>query len=219
MTQIQSRVWKLIDHSPSIRLELARGIINMRALAKHLQGELGLSGSLDAIISAVRRYEEELPYQATREKAYKVVKGARLSSKNHLASITIEHTADVVCVLPKIFDKVGFTERGTLRIVHTNNAIKIVLDEENLQKAITLFEKKHVKSVQHGMGEVVMDLKPSAWGTPGVLAFLTAELTLNNINILEILTCIPEIIFIFKEDSLMSAYDVLYRVSQGNNFI
>lgn len=217
MTQIKDAVWKEIDGSPSIRLDLARDIINVRALAKLLQTRLGLKGSLDAIISAIRRYEEEEPYQETRDGAMKVIQGARLTSKNHVASVTLEKSEEVVKALPKLFDVIELVEHSTLRIIHAQRKIKLYIDEENLDKVLELFTKKSVKIVEKKLGEVDLDLNPKVWGTPGVLAVLSSELTLHNINIMDTLTCIPEVVLIFREKDLMKAYEVMYQLTDRSS--
>lgn len=215
MTQIKNIVWKEIQSSPSIRLDLSRNLINVRALAKHIQKKPTINASLDAIISAIRRYEEEKPYTKLRETAFKVIIGSTLSSKNHIASITLQRNEEVVKTIPKIFNQIKIVEHGTLQIVHTQKAMKIYLDESNLDNVVTLFSKNHVLAIEKNMGEVTVDLNKKSWNTPGVLNILTSELALNNTNILETLTCVPEIVFIFREEDLMKAYEVLYQLSKG----
>ncbi len=215
MTQIRELVWKTIDQSPSIRMDLKRGIINSRALAKYIKKEMSINtGSLDAIISAIRRYKEEDPYDELRQGAIDAIKGARLSSKNHLASLTIRKTKETLDIIRKIFDTIDITEQNTLRIVHTQKAIKLIVDEEHIESIKEVFNKNHLMDETKDLGEVVIDLKETSWNTPGVLSVLAAELTLNKININETHTCMPEIIFLFEETELMRAYEVIYELSQ-----
>ena len=54
MTNIRNEVWKRIDADPSIQLDLERGLINIRALARFCHHE-GMEATEDALISAIRR--------------------------------------------------------------------------------------------------------------------------------------------------------------------
>ena len=62
---------------------------------------------------------------------------------------------------------------------------------------------------------MIIDLNEKSWRKLGILSTLTSQMYLNRINIIECLTCIPEIVFIVKEDDLMKAYEVLYSISKG----
>ena len=56
MTNITFKVWDMINNDPSIKRGLARGITNQRALAKYLLEKKEIDASLDAVITAIRRY-------------------------------------------------------------------------------------------------------------------------------------------------------------------
>ena len=53
---IREKVWKFIDTDISIKKDLSRKVVNVRSLAKHILATQKLSTSLDAVISAIRRY-------------------------------------------------------------------------------------------------------------------------------------------------------------------
>ncbi|MBN2566766.1 hypothetical protein JXB02_01615 [Candidatus Woesearchaeota archaeon] len=211
MTKIREIVWNGIARSPSVRLDLARGLINTRALAKRFQANILPNASLDAIISAIRRYEEERPFQETYEEARDIIRGAKLSSKNHLASVTLAKAEDVLAKLEDIFTEAGPSAATTLRIVQAQHAVKVIVDEDAAERVAGIFPQARIRSIERGMGEVVIDLSKAAWETPGVLGILSQELWLHGVNIRECLTCMPEMIFLFDEKDLMEAFDVLYR--------
>ncbi len=82
-----------------------------------------------------------------------------------------------------------------------------------------LEEYKKIKKIDQGLAEVTIHLDERTWSTPGVVAVLTSELSMNNINIIEVMSCIPEIIIFFKEKDLMKAYNVLYDLCEKNKNI
>ena len=53
---IRELVWKFIDTDISLKKGLSRKIVNVRSLAKYILGAQKINTSLDAVISAIRRY-------------------------------------------------------------------------------------------------------------------------------------------------------------------
>ena len=68
MTSINHTVWKLLADDISVQKNIERGIINIRGLARFLIDKHGLHASMDAVISAIRRYETESIFNDKREK-------------------------------------------------------------------------------------------------------------------------------------------------------
>ena len=48
---------------------------------------------------------------------------------------------------------------------------------------------------------------------PGIAARLLNEVAMNNINIIENISCFPEMIFIFEEKQMPKAYNVLHNIT------
>ena len=72
MANIVHEVWKILDNNPSIRREMRRGLINMSALAKYIIHRKGVDATLDAVISAIRRYKLDI-HDDVFDNAYKIL--------------------------------------------------------------------------------------------------------------------------------------------------
>ena len=60
MPHTTSIVDRIIESDGAIRKDLGRGLLNIRALARYIQGEATLDGeelSIEAVIGAIRRYD------------------------------------------------------------------------------------------------------------------------------------------------------------------
>ena len=60
MPHTTSIVDRIIESDGAIRKDLGRGLLNIRALARYIQGEARLDGeelSIEAVIGAIRRYD------------------------------------------------------------------------------------------------------------------------------------------------------------------
>jgi aspartokinase len=214
MTQLSEIIRDEMQTSPSIRIDIQKNIINIRALAKHIKKRGNLAYSLDAIISAIRRYQETIEEKID-EEPKKLMINSKLSVKNQISSIMLDKNEEVLKTLPKIFEKVEMVQHTVLRIVHAQRSLKIFVDQALLAQVTSLFSEKNIKKIEKDLGEVIIDLNEKSWRKLGILSTLTSQMYLNRINIIECLTCIPEIVFIVKEDDLMKAYEVLYSISKG----
>ncbi|MFH1125577.1 MAG: hypothetical protein V1703_00485, partial [Candidatus Altiarchaeota archaeon] len=111
MTNISREVQRILDHDTAMRRDLGRGLINKRALAVYMQKQLQLRESVDAIISAIRRYEAEIKEEEHFAKARSLIKNARISTRTEIAIIALVKDVDVQELLPKLFSLIHY-ERG-----------------------------------------------------------------------------------------------------------
>lgn len=214
MNNITKAVWNYIDLDPTIRIGLSRGIINQRALAQYILAKASLDSNTSAVLSAVRRYEENNPLRESFDKAMDLIKTTTMSSKNGIASITLEKSEIVETRLPKIFSVIDVAKHHVLRIIHADESIKLILDKKNLARVKKLFPETKILKIEENLAEVTVHMDERSWTTPGVASILTSELFSHGINIQEIMSCIPEIILFFKEKDLMNAYNVLYDIAR-----
>ncbi len=209
MTNIRNEVWKRIDADPSLQLDLERGVINMRALARYLR-QGGLEADEAALISAIRRYPKSSPVRKVYEDARRIVGQSTISTKSHIVSIALSKGEEAQAALPKLFSRVHYEKGETLRIVQGEESIKLLVDEKNADKLLELIPRRLVLKVQKGMAEINMHLHPQAVTTPGIMYVLCGELSRNRVNINEITSCVPEMLVFVDEKDLLRAYQVLF---------
>ena len=212
MTNITKKVWEKIDTDPVLKRSMRREVINKRALADYLIKQRGVDASLNAVISAIRRYEENISKESIAAEAEKIVIGASISSKNSITGITLEKDEEVESLLPKLFYIIESGKNQVLRIIQANQHVKIFIDDHNRDEVKQLFSENKIVKVEEELAEVTLDLDPEAWKISGVISLLTTELSLHKVNIMGIMSCIPEIIIFFHEEDLMDAYNILYGV-------
>lgn len=215
MTNIARDVQRLLDHDVAIRRDLNRGLINKRALAVYLQKQLHLSGSVDAIISAIRRYEAELTGEQHFSKASELIKNAKISTKTNIAIIALVKDPDVQELLPKVFTLIHYARGEVLRIIQAEESVKVIVDEKNVNKVVDIFSRKNVIRIEHNLAELNMRLTEVSAKVPGVLAILDTELANNNVNIVETCSCVPEVLWFFNEKDLLKAHQTFLELIEG----
>ncbi len=207
---INQTIWKVIQSDLAVQKDLARKIINMRALAKYLIKKYGLTFSLDGVISAIRRFQGQEDFKEDEESLLHIFKESVVSTRNNVASITVSMGAK------EFFSKMcALTNHFNFRLAIGENKIKLIVDNLELDKAKKMFSQEEVQKVEEGLSEITVKVSETALQTKGVLARISSELALANINISEIVICPPEFFIYVKQKDIVKAHDSILRLIQG----
>ncbi|MBU4245748.1 MAG: hypothetical protein ABIF85_00170 [Nanoarchaeota archaeon] len=208
---ITTQIWKYISNDASIKKLLHSGLINNRALAKKAMRDLGLRTSTETIVSAIRRYDDwENKTEETYKKARELLKKSTFSSKSNIACITLKKDIEIRNILPHIFSGVDFSKGEVLRIVQGELFVKVIVDEHNLAKIIEIIPENFIVKTTKGLAELNVIFDGEAENTPGLVSVVTNELSSNNVNMQEVLTCVPELIILVKEKDFLNGVKILY---------
>lgn len=205
MTNTTRDVQRVLDHDVVIRRGLSRGIINRKALAEYLKGS-GVYGTTDAIMSAIRRYEGEFKQEEKFGTAEAIIKDAKISTRTGIAIVAMAKDSSVQSSIPKLFTIIHYDKGEALRVVQAEESIKVIVDEKNVAKVIELMGQNKIIRTDKKLAEITMKLSPLSAKAPGVLAILNNELAANDINILEEVSCVPEVLFFIDQKDLLKAH-------------
>jgi len=211
MTNIVHIVWKILDENPCIRRIMSQGLINNTALAKYIISKKKIEGTLDAVSSAIRRYKLDR-YDDIFTTANDIVSFGEISTRSKLANVAVIKDAEIQKLLPKLFSLIHYNRGDVLRIIQADEAIKILVNEKNLEKIKTLFPKDKIIKIDKNLAEINMHLHPEAVNTPGIIAIISNELAMNDVNIMEVMSCVPEMLWFVKEKDVLKAHNVVYQL-------
>jgi len=215
MKNTVGEVWKFLDNSPCIRRDLSRDIINARALAKYILKENKMDATLDAVISAIRRYELNRQDNIFLIANKLISQTVNLSTRTGLAEITLLKDTDVQKILPELFEIIQYVRGDVLRVVQADESIRLLIDEKNLEKIKEVFPENKIIRLDKNLAEINMHMHPKMRTTQGILAAISNELAINGINIIEIMSCFPEMLFFVKEQDVLKAHQVLHQLCHG----
>ncbi len=205
MTNFTIALNDFLNKNPDILSAYAKGIVNRRALAKYIIKKEGLGENLDAVNTALRRLE--LPKVG--EGDLEIVKKVHITSKDGICIFCLEKNSDVLAKIGRIISLVNYGKNETLKIVEGSQSMKIFVDESKAGRIKDLLDKKDIIKIINGVAELNMVFPDSATKTRGIVAYITASLKTNNINMIEILSCTPELIIYVEERDLLRAYEAL----------
>jgi hypothetical protein len=185
---IAQNVRNHLRNKPYLLEALEKGIVNLSELSRQIQKELKISNT-SAVKAALRRFSEELQKhkQKREEKVLQILKRS---------SIAVYDRKSVMI---------------TSKEINTKNGMKVDL----LGKFVYLLDRGDIPErintlVKHdSCTMIVMHSPEELEATPGVVAFLTALLAEQNVNIIEFISCWTETIIVVEKKDSLKAYEVL----------
>ena len=213
MTNINNEVWRIIENDAAIKKNLLNNLINISALARKIAKEHSLENNLDAIISAIRRFETNKEKKQTNLNIYSLLKKSKLSTRTNLASVLFKKNSEIRKKLVSLYSKIDFEANETLRIFEVSKFIKIIIDEKNLLLINKIFIKKDIVEITKHLAELSIDYNIDITKTPGIFATLSNELSMNNISIVDSMICYSEHIIIVNEKQIKKAFNVVFDLS------
>jgi len=197
MESINQQVWKAMQTDPAVMKDLQRKLINTRALAKYLITKYEIRASLDAVISSIRRLPLD-DYQEEEKILQHIFRDSVVSTKNNMACITINMAPN------QAFAKLCTIALPTMRMTTGTDEVKIIVENSHADAVAKLFKGA---AVEHDLSEISVTVAEKAVKTKGVLAHITSELSIANINIHELLVCPPEFLIYVSQKDIVKAHE------------
>lgn len=212
---IREFVWKVIDTDISLKKDIARGFINVRSLAKYILSTQKIDASLDAVISAIRRYDKISENKGETYSVYDVLKQARISTRTNMSSLLLKRTDEVKTKLGRPDKLMDFQGHETIRVLEGSQALTIIFDRKNFEKIKSFFTKAVILEENKDIGIIEITYQKILKKTPGVFLILYNELAENNISIIDSLMSSTEHIILLDEEKLLKAFELVYNLCKS----
>ncbi|MET1102348.1 MAG: ACT domain-containing protein, partial [Pyrodictiaceae archaeon] len=201
---IAKAVEEIVQESPIILECILKGIVNYSKLAKLLEEavtERTGKASTAAIKMALVRLAEKIQrsYESTEEMVLNVFAKTTMSLQTDITVIVIERER----VLPRLKEIIELLERARFfQILQGHRVFTLIVSSEDAKKIIDLIGAERAE-VLEGQAAILLMSPKSIVETPGVIAYLTLILTLNGINITELVSCHNDtLIVVSTKDSI-----------------
>ncbi len=139
----------------------------------------------------------------------------KLTMKNKIVDVAILNDPEIPVALGKFASQIDYSRGETFRIVAGVESIRVVIDGKNLERMKNIIPKKSIRKVVTNLAEIIISLADVADRTPGVVSAVTTELAMNGINMIEFMSCVPELIIVVDEKDALRSYDSLEKLSKG----
>jgi len=204
-------VRETIERDGVVRHGLSRGLINAHALARSIQLANPKTASFDAILSAIRRYPLVEPDES--QHATRIIH--KLTMKNNVSVLSIRNHPEVQLTIARFAEEVDYTHGETFRVVIGPKTISVTVDSKNADRLASVIPKARMVKQIHNLAELILDLTAEADIALGVLAAITNELAINDVNIIQLSTLGPGHILILVDDrNATNAYQALSTLNR-----
>ena len=212
MKSTREDVWKFLDSDMSIKKNLARKIINVRSLAKHIAASQKNQVNLDAIISAIRRYSINHKKTEDSHSVNGLLRQARIAVRTKRSSLLLKRTDFVKTKLGRPDKLMDFQGHDIIRVLEGSQALTIVIDQKNFEKIKSTFPKDLIMEENKKVGMVEINYPRILKKTPGVFSIIYNELAENDISIIDALISSNEHILIIEEDKLLKSFELIQKL-------
>lgn len=208
---INQQVWLILQKDLAVQKDMVRGLINVRALAKYLSETYNITAGIDAVISAIRRFEGQNQFEKDEKELAEIFKDGIVSTKNNMCCMTLN------LKFKKTVQRMGeISHMPDCKIVTGENAVKIIVDNPDFPHLKKLFSNDEIKKIEKDISEIAVVVSPQAIKTKGVMARIANEIALANINIIELLVCPPEFLIYVKEKDIVRAHESVLKLCNKN---
>ncbi|MBD3319040.1 hypothetical protein GF342_03985 [Candidatus Woesearchaeota archaeon] len=207
---ITKTVWNHIDADATIKTDLARDIINIRALARYLMTKKKVRGSIDSIISAIRRYVKERKPSTMEQKFHRMFDQAKILSKNNVTSLTLNRRAEkyVARVLDMSADK------DFVRVSKASRWIKIIVEDSHLKEVLKVIPAKHIEKRNEHLAEINVVFDERIVKQKGILAKIASEIAIQQINIEDMIIVPPEFLIYVQQEDMVKTMEAILALQK-----
>ncbi len=212
MTNIRGIVHNFLQKNPDITRSMQKGVINTRALSMLIIKEENLSSSVHAVMSAIRRYDlEERKVNSSELK--NMLKQSRVSTKSRLNLITLSRDFSfLIKTFPVLLSKINPSVGELLRVVEGRASFKILIDHSKKNEVLSHIDPSNIIEVVENLAEINVLFSKDHTKVRGMMATILNELALQDIQVYETISCLPEFIIVVKEEDIGKAHSALLKL-------
>ena len=140
----------------------------------------------------------------------KILKLSKICTKSRLVFITLERDFSFLAkTLPKILNIINPSVGEVLRIVEGRERFKILVDHSKKDEILSLVNKSYVTDIVENLAEINIHFTGDYVNVRGIRSTILNEISINNIDVDETISCLPEFMIILKEKDIGKAHDTL----------
>ncbi|MEI6731704.1 MAG: hypothetical protein WCK90_03410 [archaeon] len=219
MVTIARVVEKKLEDRPFIQESLARGIINVAALAEEMipeiEREMGGKVKFSAVNMAIRRLSEKLNKKF--ENKTKFDRSSNIAIISDLVCFSLYRTPDLQKYLREISELVDLQAGDFLTITQGMNEITLFTNKKYEKKIQDILPQRTIKIVYRNLSSVTIHIPSSSVETPGLFYLATRALAWESINLIDIVSTVTEMTFIVREKDTMRAFDAIKKTIEKHS--
>lgn len=202
-----------LQRRPFITDLMATDAVNYRGLARHLQPEIEealedrKNVRLETIVMAIKRYEEDNSFDDTAMDRIKdVLASSSVRLQSDISYYTFPRRNVTHRAVMESYESIT-DDGGRCHILHAQDEIGFVCQRQ--YEAILNDHDVSPKRHETGLALLVLDSPPSILKADGILAFLTREIAMDGISLIDMFTTYTETMFLVRDTDSAQLYELL----------
>ncbi len=207
-------VREFMERDAVARNGLARGLINVRALARYIQVQTHERYTFEALVSALHRYPAK-DTSVKRQVWGKLITG--LTMKNNIVEVTVKNEPEVPLLLARFSGTVDYGRGDILSIVSNPQCVNVIIDSKNLDKLTGTIPKRNIVRVKDNLAAVIVGEAEENLDIPGYAAAVLDEIAMDGINLQDYVgeAGPPSYsMFLVKEPDALRTYQAIERLAK-----
>ncbi|MHA1237785.1 MAG: DUF7523 family protein [Candidatus Odinarchaeia archaeon] len=204
---------RVVSNRPAIIDCMKLGVLNYSALAEFVKDEVckilnKKHANIDAIKMALMRYAEEIKtsWRLLEDQIREIISESILELKNDLAVLTVKQEP----LLRKLTELTQIVKNFRFfQLTQGTAAFTLIIDQNSLSKVTETLGEANILDIMYDQSAIILISKPEIIITPGVVAYLTDLLAMNNVNITQIISCHMDTVLIVRREDALRAYKIL----------
>ncbi len=196
---------------PVLRQCLARGIANYSRIARLLRRpvsrELGREVSTDSIKMALIRLAQRIGAgEYPGDDVLRVLAGSSIEVRTGVSVLSLRPDAlpRLYPLLPEIAPRARF-----FAVMHSVLAVTLAIDDTLVERILGEIGRDQLLGMGRGYAAIVIVSPEDVMKVPGIIAYISNLLALNNINIIHIESCYTDTILIVDRHEMEKAFTLL----------
>lgn len=215
MITVPEIIGSLIRESPFLEEGLARGIINVSALARMILPEVQHAAMKDikegAVIMALNRLSRKIQNQSRKERSI-FTAAPDMMIRSNLFEITLINSQNLAEKRRILLDQIGTGGAHFLTFTQGVFETTIIASSKLKDKVEKVFLGETVVSLIEKLSALTVQLPSGTANAPGAYNYLLRELAWERINIVEVVSTLNEFTIILRNEDIDKAFFILKRL-------
>jgi aspartokinase len=138
----------------------------------------------------------------------RILRRSRIETRTNIATVTVIQGIDVLQRLGDVVEEL-LDENRICRLIQVSQGTVIIIDDDSVPRVTRKLREGQLVNVSKNLVEIAVTSPETIESTPGMLAFLATALASRGINIVQVMSCYTDTIFLLERDDMAAAVDIL----------
>jgi hypothetical protein len=215
MVTIPEAVEAVIRASPFLDEALARGIVNLSALARQIKGDVERATMKKvregAVIVALARLRRKLGQRARRQRSV-FKQTPDLTVRSNLVELTYANSERLAARRRTLIERHGGRAGIFLTVTQGIRETTIIAARELREAIRTIFKGERLIDTIDGLSSVTVLLPSGTAAVPGVYHYILKALAWEGVNVVEVVSTLNEFTIVLADEDIDQAFSLIKRL-------